>query len=176
MSQASKQVDWCLRKAEKEIEECKKLGKRLKHRGLLKVEADVEEAKRHLEKAKHNLNAIIKFKEIGFSDWSITAAFYTIYQCFLAIAAKFGYESSNQRCTIALMEHLKEQNKINIDQKYIDMLKPEELEEEKEDSIIDMREHYTYSIKIEVEDESKISELINTCKELIDITKDVIYD
>ncbi len=37
MSQASKQVEWCLSKAKKEIEECKKLGKRAKHRGLLKI-------------------------------------------------------------------------------------------------------------------------------------------
>lgn len=37
MSQASKHVGWCLKKANKEIEECKKFGKKLKHRGLLKV-------------------------------------------------------------------------------------------------------------------------------------------
>ncbi len=36
MSQASKYVEWCLSKARKEIEECRKLGKREKHRGLLK--------------------------------------------------------------------------------------------------------------------------------------------
>ena len=36
MSQASKHVEWCLKKAEKEIEECKKLGKRQKNRGLLR--------------------------------------------------------------------------------------------------------------------------------------------
>lgn len=38
MSQASKYVQWCLHKAKKEIEECKKLGKRAKHRGLLQGE------------------------------------------------------------------------------------------------------------------------------------------
>ena len=36
MSQASKYVEWCLNKATKEIEECKKLGKSIKHRALLK--------------------------------------------------------------------------------------------------------------------------------------------
>ena len=40
MSQASKHVDWCITKAEREIEECKKLGKRLKHRGLVKIKQD----------------------------------------------------------------------------------------------------------------------------------------
>src|SRR3990167_8583795 len=113
MPQASKHVKWCLNKAKKEIEECKKLGKRIKHRGLLNIELDIEGARKHIEKAEHNLNAISKFKEIGFSDWSIAAGFYSIYHCFLAIAIKFGYESRNQICTIALMELLKEEGKIS---------------------------------------------------------------
>ena len=42
MSQASKHVEWCLNKAKKEIEECKKLGKRQKHRGLLKTNPNID--------------------------------------------------------------------------------------------------------------------------------------
>src|SRR3989344_7672551 len=129
MSQASKHVKWCLNKAKKEIEECKKLGKRAKHRGLLKTSPDINEANKHLAKAEHNLKGIDSFKEIGFSDWSMSAGFYCIYQCFLAIAAKFGYESRNQTCTISLMRYLNEEGKINIDTKFIDMLEQEELEE-----------------------------------------------
>ncbi len=87
MSQASKHVEWCLNKAKKEIEECKTQGKRLKHRGLLKSNPDIDEAKKHLAKAEHNLIGIIRFKEIGFSDWSMSAGFYCIYQLF------FGYWS-----------------------------------------------------------------------------------
>ena len=71
MSQASKHVDWCLNKATKEVEECQKLGKRPKHRGLLKSDPDNEEARKHLAKAEHNLKAITHFKDTGFSDWSI---------------------------------------------------------------------------------------------------------
>ena len=129
MPQASKHVKWCLNKAKKEIEECKKQGKGLKHRGLLKINPDIDEARKHIEKAEHNLNAISRFEEIGFSDWSIAAGFYSIYHCFLAIAVKFGYESRNQACTIALMELLKEEGKINIDAKFIDMLKSADIEE-----------------------------------------------
>ncbi len=66
MSQASKQVDWCINKAKKEIEECTKLGKRAKHRGLLKSSPDIEEAKKHLAKAEHNLRGITRFREIGY--------------------------------------------------------------------------------------------------------------
>ena len=68
MSQASKHVEWCINKAKKEIEECKKLGKRLKQRGLLKSDPDIDKAKKHLAKAEHNYSGIAKFNEIGFSD------------------------------------------------------------------------------------------------------------
>ncbi len=143
MSRASKHVKWCLNKAKKENEECKKHGKRLKHRGMLKISPGIDEARKHIGKAEHNLNAISKFKEIGFSDWSIAAGFYSIYHCFLAIAVKFGYESRNQTCTIALMELLKEEGKIIIDAKFIDMLKSADIKEIQENKIIEMREDYT---------------------------------
>ena len=175
MSQASKHVEWCLNKALKEIEECKKLGKRIKHRGLLKINSDIDEAGKHLAKAEHNLDGITRFKEIGFSDWSMSAGFYCIYHCFLAIAAKFGYESSNQTCTMSLMRFLKEDNKIQLDEKFIELLKYEEMEEIKENSIIELREDYTYGVQISVKDEVKVNELKNICKELIDITKEIIY-
>ena len=78
VSQASKHVDWCLNKATKEVEECQKLGKRPKHRGLLKSDPDNEEARKHLAKAEHNLKAITHFKDTGFSDWSMSAGFYCV--------------------------------------------------------------------------------------------------
>ena len=175
MSQASKHIKWCINKAEKEIEECKRLGKRIKHRGLLKVEPNIEEAKKHIKKAEHNFSAISKFNEYGYSDWSITAGFYCIYHCFLAIALKFGYESKNQTCTVALIESLKEENKINIDTKFIEMLKYHDLDEMQESEIIEEREFYTYETEISVEDETKINNLIKNCKEIIDITKEIIF-
>ncbi len=175
MSQASNHVKWCLNKATKEIKECKKLGKKPTHRGLLKAEPDTDEARKHLAKAEHNFKAINRFKEIGFSDWSISAGFYCIYQCFLAIAIKFGYESRNQTCTIALMKYLREDGKIDIDMKFIDMLEQEELEKIGENKVIGMREDYTYGVEISVEDETKINDLIKTCKKVIDATKEIIF-
>src|SRR3989344_4781089 len=176
MSQASKHVEWCLNKAKKEVEECKKLGKRSKHRGLLKTDPDINEAMKHLEKAEHNLNGITKFKEIGFSDWSMSAGFYCVYHCFLAIAAKFGYESANQACTISLMRCLKETNKIKLDEKFIELLEHEDLEEVKENSIIDMREDYTYGIQVSVKDETRLNDMKKTCKELFDVAKEIVYE
>lgn len=142
MSQASKQVKWCLKKTDKEIKECKKLGKRQKHRGLLKGNPDIEEAKKHLTKAEHNLEGISEFSSIGYSDWSLSAGFYCIYHCFLAIASKFGYESRNQTCTISLIRYLKEIELISLDEKFIKLLENSETENG-ENSIIDLREDYT---------------------------------
>ncbi len=176
MSQAFKQVEWCLSKAQKEIEECKRLSKRPKHRGLLKSNPNLEEAKKHLAKAEHNLAGITRFEEIGFSDWSMSAGFYCVYHCFLAIASKFGYESGNQTCTLSLMRCLKEDKKINLDDKYIELLQYEELEVAGAGSIINLREDYTYGVQISVKDEAKINQLKKVCKELLDITKQIIYE
>jgi len=172
MSQSAKHVQWCLNKAQKEVAECKKLGKRLKHRGLLKRNPNLEKAREHLTKAEHNLSGITKFKQIGFSDWSMSAGFYCIYHCFLAIAAKFGYDSGNQTCTISLMKYLKEKNKINLDEKFIELLGYGELSE---GSVINLREDYTYGVQISIKDGTKLDELKKTCKELVDVTKEIIY-
>lgn len=175
MSQASKQVEWCLKKAKNEIEECKKLNKRPKHRGLLEINPDIEEAKKHIAKAEHDLKSGMDFSGMGYSDWSVSAFFYSMYHCFLAIAAKFGYESGNQTCTISLIEYLKEEGKINIDSKFIEAFKYEEtdLDEDKKNSMIELREDYTYGIKTSA-NKNKIDELMSSCKELIDKTKEIV--
>ena len=175
MSQAFNQFKWCLSKAEKEIEESKKLGKNLKHKGLLKINSNIENAKGHINKAEHNLKAITRFKEIGFSDWSIAAGFYSIYHCFLAIASKFGYESKNQACPVALIEWLKEESKIDIDSRFIVILKQADIEDIQESKIIEMREEYTYGTMVSFEDNTKINKLKSDCREIIDKTKDIIY-
>ena len=176
MSQDSEHVNWCLNKAKKEIEECQKLGKRVKHRGLLKGSPNRDEANNHLIKAEHNLRGITRFKDIGFSDWSMSAGFYCIYHCFLAIAAKFGYESRNQTCTIALIKILKEEQKIKLDESYIELLESEEMRETEELSAIDLRESYTYGVQISVQNEEQINELKKKCTDLLVITKMIIQN
>ena len=176
MSRASKHVDWCLRKAEKEIEECKKLGKRPKHRGLLKINQNREEADNHLKKSEENLNFAASLDSDKYGYKIVESVFYCMYHCFLAIAAKFGYETGNQTCTIALVEYLKEENKIDLDQKFIEFMKyKDEQTDQKHPSIIEMREDYTYSAKISVEKE-RLVKLIELCKEILHVTKEIIYD
>ncbi|MEK6924668.1 MAG: hypothetical protein AABW71_00335 [Nanoarchaeota archaeon] len=174
MSQSSKHVGWCLNKAKKELEECKKLGKRAKHRGLVKSKPDKQESKNHLKKAEENLEFAIQLDKNKYGYKIIESLFYCIYQCFLSIVAKFGYESANQTCTISLVEYLKEDGKIDLDQKFIEMMKYKDEQKEDMYSIIEMREDYTYSSKVSVEEE-KIEELVTTCKELLEKTKEIIY-
>lgn len=173
MSQASKHVDWCLKKGEKEIEECKKAGKDPKHRGLLKVKADIELAKEHIEKAERYLQITEYLKKGGFLDNCMSNIFYAMYHCFLSIASKFGYDSGNQTCTVALLEYLKEEGKINVDSKFIEVFKYKE-DEEPKDSVIELREKYTYGTDIKA-DESEINKYSQMAKELIAKTRDTIY-
>ena len=168
MSQASNKVDWCLRKVEKEEKEGRK------HRGLIKSESDLEEAKKHLAKAEHNLSAIGYFDKGGFSDWSMSAIFYCIYHCFLAIASKFGYESRNQECTIALIKYLKEQEKINIENRFIDALEIYGERERHESSVIEKREFYTYGTTVSA-DKEELKKSINLCKDCLDQTKGIVF-
>lgn len=172
MSQASKHVDWCLRKAEKEIEECKRLNKKPKHRELLKVNPEIEEARRHIGKAEHVLHATEYLINGKYSDVGTGTLFYSMYHCFLAIAAKFGYESANQTCTISLMEYLKEEGKTDIDSHYFELFKYEETGA-KEESIIEMREDLTYGTDKEA-NKRRLEELMNECKILISQTKNII--
>jgi len=79
MSHAKNKVEWCLKKAERE------LGEGRAHRGLVNIAPDLHRAREHVQKAEHNLKAMLYFKDGGFSDWCSSAAFYSIYHCLLAI-------------------------------------------------------------------------------------------
>lgn len=175
-SQASKHLDWCLNKAKREIEECKKQKKKIRHRGMIKIEPNKKLAFEHLQKARHNLEVFRLLRKNKFSDWSITAGFYALYHCFLAIAVKHGYESKNQTCTIALIENLQEQGEISINPDIIDFMKYNEEENYHEDSIIELREDYTYGVDLEVRDKEQLNRIEKLCIEFIDFTKNIIYE
>ena len=167
MPHASNKVEWCLRKAKKELGE---LGL---HRGLIKINGGIELAEKHILKAEHNLKGAIYFKKGGFSDWSASAFFYCIYHCFLAILTRFGYESRNQECTIATIEMLKENKEIDIDDRLIDSLKINKAEEMHESSIIRIRETFQYGVELEFKEE--FDNLVNLCKEAINKTREIVH-
>src|SRR3989344_3585671 len=116
MSHVKNKVDWCLKKAEKELNE------EGNHRGLIEIQPDLEKAREHIKKAEHYLKATDYLKKGNFSDVSTSTVFYSMYHCLLAIAVKFGYESRNQECTFALINSLIEDRKIEFEKEILDKI------------------------------------------------------
>lgn len=168
MSQNENKIEWCLRKAEHELEEGNK------HRGLRIIGPDLSKAKKHLEKAEHNLKAIFYFEKGNFQDWCFSAGFYSIYHCFLAILAKKGYESRNQECTIAVIEMLLNRNEIDFDKDIIESFKSGNGNPDQK--IIALREEYQYGMEIDVAEKAKIQKIIQQSKGAIEFAKRIVLD
>jgi uncharacterized protein (UPF0332 family) len=170
VSHAENKVKWCLNKAEKELKETGK------HRGLVKIKPNIELARQHITKAEHNLKAVISFKKNGFSDWSASATFYSIYHGLLAILAKLGYESKNQECTFALIYSLIESKDINLDIniiKEINVLNHEERHENP--TVIEVRESEQYGVEITLQNET-YERLLSLAKNALDQIKNIIEE
>ncbi len=97
-----------------------------------------------------------------------------MYHCFLAIIAKFGYESRNQECTIALIKQLKLDGKIKLDSRIIDSFDTEEIDQQHEENIIQVRENFQYGTDTSVNDE-RLKKLKELCLKAIAETKTEIY-
>ncbi|MFH1637816.1 MAG: HEPN domain-containing protein [Candidatus Woesearchaeota archaeon] len=130
---------------------------------------DLALARAHIRKSEHNLRAALYLERGGFSDWGISAVFYTMYHSFLAIIAKFGYASRNQECTIALVKHLVEQKAINLDLKFVHALSTDE------NSLVETRESCQYGVKGSFGDNGKFKSMINDSKELLEAAKKEVY-
>lgn len=166
MTHAENKVEWCLKKAEKD------LGDGL-HRGLIKVNPSVVLAQKHLEKAEHNLKAAQFFNDNNYSDWSASGFFYCIYHGLLAIIRKNGYESRNQECTLAVVEMLIENGTIALDKKFLNMLniaKAKDLEH----SLIKVREEFQYGTDTSYKEIEEFEYFVKICQEMINLAKGII--
>jgi len=171
MNHAKNKLRWCLNKAKKEIQEGKK------HRGLVEVSPNIEAARAHLAKAEHNLKATFCLQRGGFTDWCSSSLFYTIYHCFLAILAKFGYEARNQECAFAAIASLIEDGKIAIEIGDLERVSSMSLTEAQEspDSAISIREECQYTTKVTLEDK-EYQQLLQLAKRILDKTKAIIVE
>ena len=168
MPKAKNMVKWCLNKARAEI------AKGEAHRGLVKIKPDKELALDYIKKAEHNLDAFLYNKDGGFYDWTISIGFYVMYHCCLAVISKFGYESRNQECTLALIESLIEDKKLDEDfVKYLEAIKSAAKDKKEEEQIQKMREKYQYTPIIDI-DIQKVEELLSLCQDMLKETKGVI--
>ena len=169
MSHAKNKVEWCITKAQKELQAGKK------HRGLVKVDANLKRAREHLAKAEHNLKVTLYLQRGGFTDWCSNSLFYAIYHCFLAILAKFGYETRNQECTFAFIASLIEDKQIAISREDLEKVSALEISETQESpaTAVSIRESYQYSTKVSLEDKD-YQELFELAKRIIDLTKETL--
>ena len=148
--EVNNKFDWCLKQGTK--------GE--KHKGLRKTEPDPEEAEKQINKSLSDLNTMQYLYDGNKTDWAASAAFYGMYHSLLAILCKLGYESRNQECTITAIEYFIKTKKLEIDSKYIKMIRS--LQETEKDAK-KVREDMQYSSKTQLEDES--------CKNLMDNAK-----
>ena len=104
----------------------------------------------------------------------MSAFFYCIYHCFLSILRKYGYESRNQGCTLAVIQILHEEGKIRIDSKFIDALNITKIKEI-DHSVIKMREDFQYGVDMEFTRIDDFKTFLQMCRELIDATRRIIH-
>ncbi len=155
MTQTENKVEWCIRKAEKE-------GR--KHKGLRVVEPNGVKVQEHLEKARRNLRLIDHLIRIEYSDWAVSAIFYSMYHCLLAVLWKYGYESRNQACTFAAIGKLISEGKINITIEELQNI--QESSDNHDETVVDLREYYQYGTETQV-DKGKIILLQQQTKEFV---------
>src|SRR3989344_4239133 len=159
MSHTKNKVEWCLKKAEKELEKSEK------HSGLVRIEPDLKKAREHVNKAEHYLKATDYLRKWDFSDISASTVFYSMYHCLLAIALKFGYESRNQEFTFALIHYLIEEREINLDINLLNKIASLNIKEG-EKTGVEIREQYQYGTSLSIKD--------NLYKELFELAKNII--
>ncbi len=139
-----------------------------RHQGLRKIKPNQELSKEYLRKAIHNFDAITSFHDSGFSDWSASAAFYTLYQGLLAILAQKGYESRNQSCTFALIKDFIKKGELeNLTSNDLKEIFDKEVRMDHSNKILDIREKMQYGTKTSLA-ESEFQVLKKRTKELFD--------
>jgi len=106
-----------MQKVERKFNEC------IRKKLLFKAIPNSKEIDAHINKAKHYLRAMDFNINGGFQDIAVSNAFYAMYHSLLALLLKLGYEARNQECAINAVQHFIENKKINLDVKYIDMIR-----------------------------------------------------
>ncbi len=143
-----------------------------RHKGLKKTGIHEDKIRGHILKANKNFHAIEDFRKAGHSDWSPSAAFYSLYHLLLALLAKNGVESRNQSCTFAFVEDMIDKGETPLTKDDLKEIFDKEVKEnlEHSDKILDLREIAQYSTKTSMEDE-EFERMKNKTKVLFDKIK-----
>ena len=147
MPQIDEHLKWCLKYP----------------RRLIKTKPDLDLAQKHVKKSEYNYGAVQTLERLKIYDWAFNIGFYAIYHCFLAILAKYGYESRNQACTITVLLTLINEKKLDLDKDLVTQF--DTLDVEKNiinPTVRESRELFTYGVEtsIDLQQLKKIKELI----------------
>lgn len=142
-------LDWCFAKED-----------RLKF-----IKPDIEKAKSHVNKAKHNLRAADYNFNGGFHDWAVSQSYYAMYHGLIAILSKYGLESKNHSCTFVAVEDII--LKHNIDLSKVDLAFIRTTEQMETKDVKSLREEFQYGTKTELNREILIN-IIQKAKEIVE--------
>ena len=146
-SQIDKHLKWCLNDSKR----------------LIKTKPDIELAQKYLKKSEYNYNVMQALENLKIYDWALNVGFYSIYHCFLAILAKYGYESKNQSCTITVLLKLVQEKKLALDKDLVAQFDTLDIEKNiTNPTVRESRETSTYGVDtgIDLQQLKKIKELI----------------
>jgi len=147
MPQIDNHLKWCLKDP----------------RRLVKVKPDLDLAQKHVKKSEYNYGVLQTLERLKIYGWALNVGFYAIYHCFLALLAKYGYQSRNQACTITVLLTLINENKLDLEKDLVTQFDTLDVEENLASPTIRMeREVSTYGVEtsIDLEQLKKIKELI----------------
>jgi len=155
-----------MEKTKKQFEECKR--KKL----ILSVKPNEENIKGHIDKAKHYLQAMDYNIQGDFKDVAVANAFYAMYHALLALLYKHGYEARAQECAINTAQYLIAEKKIDLDIRYIDIIR--RTDRSKGMDAKSLREEFQYGIETSVQ-EAILKELKKNAIELVEIIETILY-
>ncbi len=146
MPQVDEHLKWCLKDP----------------RRLIKTQPDLSLAQKHVNKSEYNYGIVQTLERLKIYDWALNIGFYAIYHCFLAILAKYGYESKNQACTITVLLNLIDEGKLNLDKDLVAQFDTLDVEKNiTNPTVRESRELSTYGVEtsIDLQQLKKIKEL-----------------
>lgn len=157
MPQIDNHLKWCLKD----------------QRRLAKTKPDMDLAQKHVKKSEYNYGVVLALERLKIYDWALNIGFYSIYHCFLAILAKYGYESRNQTCTISALLNLINEKKLDFDKDLVAQFDTLEVEKSvTSPTVRESREVSTYGVEtsIDLQQLKRVKELVvNVQRETIRI-------
>ena len=147
MPQIDEHLKWCLKD----------------QRRLVKTRSNLDLTQKHVKKSEYNYGVVQTLERLKIYDWALNVGFYAIYHCFLAILAKYGYESRNQACTITVLLSLINEKKLDLDKELVTQFDTLDVEKNiTNPTIRESRELSTYGVEtsIDLQQLKKIKELI----------------